>query len=62
MIYRVLWEIDVDAESPRHAALKARAIQRDPKSWATVFDVYQSKPQRNVNEAVTIDLDEGATQ
>lgn len=36
---RVCWEIDVDARTPREAARKALAIQRDPQSIATVFDV-----------------------
>ena len=39
--YRVSWEIDIDAESPRAAAEKAQAIQRDPESLATVFDVIE---------------------
>ena len=44
---RVCWEIDVDARTPREAARKALAIQRDPKSIATVFDVqYQGKMVR----------------
>ena len=36
---RIRWEIDVDARTPREAARKALAIQRDPASIATVFDV-----------------------
>jgi hypothetical protein len=36
---RIRWEIDVDARTPREAARKALAIQRDPDSIATVFDV-----------------------
>ena len=39
--YRVSWESDIDADSPRGAAEKARAIQRDPESLATVFDVIE---------------------
>lgn len=38
--YRVYWEIDIDATSPEAAAREALAIQRDPASTATVFDVY----------------------
>lgn len=37
--YRVTWEIDVDASSPRDAAEQALAIQRDVFSDATVFTV-----------------------
>jgi hypothetical protein len=39
MHYRVIWEIDVDAESPRAAACRALDIQRNPDSIATVFQV-----------------------
>lgn len=37
MLYRVVWEIDIDAESFKDAAQKALAIQRDPESIATCF-------------------------
>jgi hypothetical protein len=37
--YKVSWEIDVLAASPREAAEKALAIHRDPGSIATVFNV-----------------------
>jgi hypothetical protein len=37
--YHVSWEIDLSADSPREAAAKALAIQRDAESIATVFDV-----------------------
>jgi len=39
MNYRVLWEIDIDADSPREAAEGALQIQRRPDSIATVFTV-----------------------
>lgn len=39
MEYRVTWEIDVTANSPREAAEQALTIQRDPDSTATVFEV-----------------------
>ncbi len=40
--YRVMWEIDIETEfdSPREAADKALAIQRDPNSTATIFEVF----------------------
>jgi hypothetical protein len=41
--YKVTWVIDVDARSPKAAARKALAIQRDPNSSATVFDVAYHK-------------------
>lgn len=37
--YRVRWEIDIDAETPREAAEEALAIQRDHACMATVFDI-----------------------
>ena len=39
--YFVTWEIALDADSPREAAEKALAIQRNPESTATVFGVMQ---------------------
>lgn len=44
--YRILWIIDIDADSPSHAAKKAREIQQDPDSTATVFDVCTPTGQR----------------
>lgn len=38
-LYRVKWEIDIEADSPRQAAVKALKIQRDRNSIATVFEV-----------------------
>lgn len=40
MMYKIMWEVDIDAETPREAALQALVMQRDPTSTATVFDVY----------------------
>jgi len=37
--YKVRWEIDIDADNVIEAAEKALAIQRDPNSTATVFEV-----------------------
>ena len=48
---RVSWAIDVSEESPREAAKKALAIQRDPSSIATVFDV-----QGRDGKTVRVDL------
>ena len=39
MEYKVFWEIDVEADSPKEAAQKALEIQRDPESQALVFNV-----------------------
>lgn len=35
----VSWVIDIEADTPEEAAMKARAIQLDPHSMATIFDV-----------------------
>jgi hypothetical protein len=40
MEFRVIWEIDVDADSPKQAVQQARAIQLSPDMKATVFDVW----------------------
>lgn len=37
--YRVVWEIDIEADSPREAAGEARYIQLDADSYALHFDV-----------------------
>lgn len=42
-MYRVIWEIDIDADTPLEAAQIALNAQRDPHSRATVFAVYDSK-------------------
>ena len=42
--FRVQWTIDIEAGTAQHAAKQALAIQRDPDSTATVFDVQLSQP------------------
>lgn len=37
--YRVVWEIELSANTPEGAARKALAMQRDPNSTAVVFNV-----------------------
>jgi hypothetical protein len=41
MEFRVIWEIDIDAENPREAAQCARELQLMPDMPATVFDVWE---------------------
>ena len=53
MDYRVTWEIDIEADSPRAAAQKALDIQRDSASRAVVFDVYDEN-----GDQLLIDLDD----
>jgi hypothetical protein len=55
MEYRVTWEIDVHAKSPREAAREALRIQRDPESIATVFSVRETKSEIPLDDEV-IDL------
>ncbi len=38
-MYRVRWEIDLPADTPQEAAVKARASMLRPDTTATVFDV-----------------------
>ena len=52
MMMRVIWEIDLDADSQREAAEKALAIHRNPESIATVFDVVDKTGRKT-----TVDLD-----
>jgi hypothetical protein len=40
MQFRVIWEIDIDAEGPKEAVQQARAIQLTPGMSATVFDAW----------------------
>ena len=43
--YRVIWEIDIEADTPLHAARQAADIQRDPQSIAVVFEVKEMTPK-----------------
>ena len=47
--YRVVWEIDIWAETPLKAAEIALGIQRDPASTATVFDVWCGPKQTRID-------------
>jgi len=53
MNYRVSWQIDLDADSPREAAEKALEIQRRPDSTATAFSV-----RDETGGSMEVDLDE----
>jgi hypothetical protein len=57
-LYRVRWEIEVEAETPREAAEKARHYQTKPGTTATVFAVAEIRPYaiRRHGDPVTIDL------
>jgi hypothetical protein len=38
--FRVIWEINIESESPKEAAQEARVIQLTPGMSATIFDVW----------------------
>jgi len=40
MEFRVIWEIDIHADNPQQAAERARAVQLDPNTSATIFSVF----------------------
>lgn len=52
-MFRVAWHIDIEAETPYEAARKALAIQRDPESIASCFQVRERAGKRR---ALHIDL------
>lgn len=55
--FKVIWEIELDAENPLDAAFKALSIQRDPGSTAVVFNVFDE----DGNEEQIDLFDEGET-
>lgn len=58
--YRVIWQIDLDAESPREVAELAAATLRqldvDDECSATVFDVYKRHAGVVQRTGIRIDL------
>lgn len=59
--YRVMWEIDIGADTPVEAARQARAYQRDPEAIAGVFEVREWKTTkrggRPAGDPIRVDLD-----
>ena len=57
-LYRVRWEIEIEAATPRESAEKARHYQTKPGTSATVFEVAEVHPYaiRRTSDPVTIDL------
>ena len=57
-LYRVRWEIEVEAGTPLVAAQKARHYQTKPGTTATVFEVAEIRPYtiRRYGKPVSIDL------
>jgi hypothetical protein len=59
--YFVVWNIEIDAESPQDAAKRALDIQRDPRSIFTVFEVYPGDVKlfgATIANSLTIDAEE----
>ncbi|PYT25314.1 MAG: hypothetical protein DMG57_25555 [Acidobacteria bacterium] len=62
--YRVIWRIDIQAESAVAAAELARDVQRDPESIASLFEVIECpSPGRQTDYStprIAVDLRETA--
>lgn len=56
MEYRVTWTVDVDADTPLDAAVKARGMQTRPNTTATVFDVVAREHGEDAGLPEEIDL------
>lgn len=50
--YHVKWEIDLNAASPKEAALEALNVQRDLNSIAAVFTVTDKDGNETVIDAI----------
>jgi hypothetical protein len=44
--FRVIWEIEIEADSPKEAVQRAREVQLRPDMPATVFDVWDHARQK----------------
>jgi hypothetical protein len=63
MDFRVIWEIEIEADSPKGAAQEARTIQLTPGMSATVFNVWAHASEKMhridlVEEPDRLDRDE----
>ena len=54
MVYHVVWEIDIDAETPTAAAVEAYQVQRDPGSFRPCFTV-KERGKRGAAEIVDLE-------
>lgn len=64
MLYRVTWEIDIDAANPTQAAQRARAIQMDHHAQVGAFDVRPHDKEGAAKFGATkhVDLTPGAAK
>lgn len=46
MEFRVIWEVEIEAGSPKQAAEQARLLQLNPQMPATVFEIWEHARQR----------------
>ena len=60
--YRVVWEIDIDADTPEDAARQALDIQHDYNSDATVFDVIDESGTKIRIDLLQMDEDNQSVQ
>lgn len=60
-LYTVKWEIEIEADNPVAAAQEALAIQRDPESIATFFEVTEetNSCDGTVYHSVDLNFDDG---
>jgi len=56
MQYKVVWTIDIEANSPQEAAKEALAIQRDAGSEAVAFEVKDPNTGKLI-ESVDLETD-----
>jgi len=56
MQYKVVWTIDIEANSPQEAAKEALLIQRDKGSEATAFEVCNPNTGKLI-ESVDLETD-----
>jgi len=50
--FKVIWEMEIEALTPYHAAKEARKIQLDPNNIASFFEVINAK----TGSAFVVDL------
>jgi len=57
--YLVTWRAEILADTPEHAAQIALAMQRDPESLATIFEVVDLAQQKTIDVAETEGIELG---
>lgn len=57
MNYRVIWEIDIEADTALEAVVRARSYQADPDTSAVVFDTYDENGNHMHIDLMGIDFE-----